>query len=353
MSEERSLEETPFYGGQAVLEGVMMRAPRHMAVAVRKPDGDIVVHKEELVTFAMRHKWARWPFLRGTFALVEALVLGIRSLNFSAEVAAAAELEAAGQAEQAQGEAAEERALSPWALAATMAAALGLGIGLFVLAPTYAADLLLRGGVLEQSEAGTTGLARWVSPAVLKNLVEGVLRLLVIVGYIASVSFLGHIRRVFEYHGAEHKVIHAYEAGRDLEAEGVGAAAGYSAAHPRCGTAFLLLVIVIKVIVSLFLGWPTWWLRAISRVAMLPLIAGIAYELTRAAGKHKDSRFWRALMAPGLWLQALTTREPDEKQIEVAQAALTAVQEASGGEPRAAVAGGSQGVPVKVGPQGK
>jgi len=341
MGQQRSLEETPFYGGQAVLEGVMMRSPRHMAVAVRKPDGQIVVHKEEMVTFAMRHRWARWPFVRGTFALVEALVLGLRSLNFSAEVAASAEAQAqAGEGEQAEGQEVGEQVLSPWTLALTMTAALGLGTVLFVLAPTYAADLVLRGG----SQAGgvlPAGLQRVVSPAVVKNLVEGLLRLLIIVGYILAISLLGHVRRVFQYHGAEHKVIHAFEAGRNLTAEGVRAATGYSASHPRCGTGFLLLVIVVKLIVALFFGWPVWWLRSILRVVVLPVIAGIAYELTRAAGKHKDSRFWRALVAPGIWLQALTTREPDERQLEVAQAALAAVQEASQAEPRAAAAGGS------------
>jgi uncharacterized protein YqhQ len=307
MAEKSELDETPMYGGQAVIEGVMMRSPRYASVAVRRPNGQIVVRTEPLVTFAMRHKWARWPFIRGTFALIEAFTLGLWSLNYSAEIAMEAE-----PREVAAGEPAPEpsKPLSPWAFAGTMVLALALGTALFVLAPSWVTDLVVH----TPPAVGPARVLDGVIPGgvradVVKNLVEGLLRLLIIIGYIAGVSLLGQIRRVFEYHGAEHKVIHAYEAvGRP---DG-SAARGESPLHPRCGTAFVLVVVVVKVIVNLFLGWPHVLVRSLLRIAVLPIVAGLAYEIIRFAGRHKGSAVLRGILAPSLWLQRLTTREPDE-----------------------------------------
>ncbi|SDF00647.1 DUF1385 domain-containing protein [Sporolituus thermophilus] len=276
-------------GGQAVIEGVMMRGPGYIATAVREPSGSIVVSKEPLTSLTDRYPLLKKPLLRGVVALVESLVYGLKALSFSA---------------QAAGE--EEEALSGRDIAMTMVLSFGLAILLFVVIPTYAAKFL----------HGVTADAR------ILNLMEGLLRLAIFIAYIYGISLLKDIQRVFQYHGAEHKTIHAFEAGAPLDVEHVRA---YSTLHPRCGTNFLLIVMVVSIIVFAFLGWPDLWLRILSRILLLPVIAGISYEIIRFAGRS-DKRWVSCAIAPGLWLQKLTTREPSDDQIEVAIRALEAVK---------------------------
>ncbi len=276
-------------GGQAVIEGVMMRGPGHIATAVREPSGNITVKKEPLVSISERYPILKKPMLRGVVALAEALVYGLKALSFSA---------------QASGE--EEEQLTTKEILMTMAFAFALAVVLFVIIPTWAAKFL-------HSISD--------DPMVL-NLFEGVLRLVIFFAYVVAISMMKDIRRVFMYHGAEHKAIHAYEAGVPLDVEHVRP---FSTLHPRCGTNFLLIVMLVSVFVFAFLGWPDLWLRIASRVALLPLIAGIGYEVIRYAGRS-DKRWVAVAITPGLWLQKLTTREPSDDMIEVAICALEAVK---------------------------
>ncbi len=275
-------------GGQAVIEGVMMRCSNRLSIAVRKPDSDILLHEEELRTAGERWPLLRLPVLRGMVAFVEALVLGIRALTFSANHA----LEE------------EEEELSGWQLTLTMGIALTLGIALFFFLPT----------VLVRLFVGT----REGMP-ILLNLFEGGIRISIFITYIFSISRLKDVQRVFQYHGAEHKSIFCYEAGRPLTIEN---ARSFSPLHPRCGTSFLLLVMAVSILLFSFFGWPNLLQRLVLRLSLLPLVAGISYEIIRLAARN---RFFCWLTSPGLWLQRLTTREPDDGQIEVALRALQAV----------------------------
>jgi uncharacterized protein YqhQ len=276
------------YGGQAVIEGVMMRGPRAIATAVREPSGEITVKKDPLVSVTERYPLLKKPMIRGVVILVESLVYGLKALSFSA---------------QAAGEEGEE--ISNKEIVMTMLFSMGLAIGLFVIIPTYAAKYI----------------HSTVTDATVLNLFEGILRLVIFLVYIVGISLMKDIRRVFEYHGAEHKTIHAYEAGVSLTAENVRP---FSMLLPRCGTNFLFIVMVVSIIMFAFLGWPSLWERIISRVILMPLVAGIAYEVIRYAGRS-DSKWVAIAIAPGLWLQKLTTREPDDSQLEVAIRALKAV----------------------------
>lgn len=276
-------------GGQAVIEGVMMRGPGHIATAVREPAGTITVKKEPLVSITDRFPLLKKPMLRGVVALVESLVYGLKALSFSA---------------QASGE--EEEQLSARDIALTMVVAFGLAVVLFVIIPTWAAKYI---------HSAT-------EDPMLLNLFEGFLRLAIFFAYVGGISVMKDIRRVFAYHGAEHKTIHAYEAGVPLDVEHVRP---FSTLHPRCGTNFLLIVMLVSIFVFAFLGWPDLWLRIASRVALLPLIAGIGYEVIRYAGRS-DKKWVAVAIAPGLWLQKLTTREPSDDMIEVAICALEAVK---------------------------
>ena len=286
------MKKKPMIGGQAVIEGVMMKGPNSIATAVREPSGCISVRVEPVHSLAERFPLLKKPLLRGVVALGEALVYGLRALSFSA---------------QAAGEEGEE--LSAKEIALTMAAAFGLAVGLFVILPTYAAKFI--------HEA--------VTNPYLLNLFEGALRLAIFFAYVLAISAMSDIRRVFQYHGAEHKTIHAYEAGIPLD---VDAVRNYSRLHPRCGTNFLLIVMLVSIFMFAFLGWPDLWLRILSRVIMLPLVAGISYEIIRFAGSC-DKPWVAVCMKPGLWLQYLTTREPSDDQIEVAIRALEAVRPAA------------------------
>jgi uncharacterized protein YqhQ len=286
-------------GGQAVLEGVMMRGPRNWAVAVRKPDGEIAHVGRPIDPLAVRHWMLRLPIVRGVIALGESLAIGFRALSVSANYAAAEEAEGDG----------EPAEIGRWALFFSFAIAIGFALMLFKVGPALLTTLL------PISNGG------WFV------IVEGLIRVTVFVAYLAVLSLIPSLRRVFQYHAAEHKVINAYEAGEELTPE---VTQRYSLIHPRCGTAFLLWVMVIGVFVFALFGRPAWYWLIVSRVALLPVIAGIAYELIRFAGKHSESRVLMTLLAPGMWLQRLTTREPTLDQLEVSIRALREVLDLEG-----------------------
>jgi uncharacterized protein YqhQ len=310
-------------GGQAVLEGVMMRSPSSWAVAVRKPDGAIAQVVQEIASpMAKRRVW-RLPVVRGVIALGESLAIGFRALAISANYAAEdPEKQAAAGAKPGTDEAVEEvkTELSRGQMIFAFAIAIGFALALFKVAPALITDLL---------PIKTTG---WFV------IVEGGIRVTLFILYLALISLLPDLRRVFQYHAAEHKAINAYEAGDELTPERVQK---HSLIHVRCGTAFLLWVMVIAIFVFAFFGRPAWYWLIVTRIAFLPLIAGLAYELIRFAGKHSGNRYIRALLAPGLWLQRLTTRQPSLDQIEVS---IRALQEVLARESRAGV--GSQRVEV-------
>jgi uncharacterized protein YqhQ len=291
----------PFnYGGQAVIEGVMMRGRRYMTIGVRKPgadgepdpNGEIVIHSEPLNPRIYNSWINKIPFVRGVTMLWDALGLGMRALMYSADVAMDEE-EASFEGPVAWG---------------TVAVSLALAVGIFFVAP------LLIIGWLEQ----------FLGEGMLSNIIEGVLRLLIFIGYVWGIGFLPDVQRVFGYHGAEHKAINAYEHGADLMPEEV---AKHSITHPRCGTAFLLIVMVISIFIFVLLGTPPIWIRIISRILLIPVIAGLAYEFLRFSAAHSNNPLMRLLIAPGLWLQGLTTREPDVSMLEVAATALTRLLE--------------------------
>ncbi len=276
------------YGGQAVIEGVMMRGSRQVAVAVRNPEGEIVVHEQDINSSLYNGFWSKVPFVRGLGLLWDSLGLGMRALTFSADVAVGDEAEFSGP--------------MAWG---TIALSLAISVALFFLTPAAAADGLHR----------LTGLD---SPFV-GNLVEGVIRLLLVIGYIWAIGRMEDIKRLFAYHGAEHKTINAYEDNAPLTPESV---ARYPLEHPRCGTGFLLVVVVISVLIFSMLGRPHILLRLASRIVLIPIVAGIAYEYIRLLARNLDKPLARILVAPQLWLQKLTTREPSLDMLEVSITAL-------------------------------
>src|SRR5215471_5625653 len=281
-------------GGQAVLEGVMMRGPGNWAVAVRTPSGEIAQVSRPIDSAMARHPVFRLPVIRGVMALGESLAIGFRALAISANYAS-----------QQEGEDGEvETELSRGALVFAFLIAIGFAVAVFKVGPALITDQLpIRTGEYFV-------------------VVEGLIRVAMFVGYLALISLLPDLKRVFQYHAAEHKAINAYEAGEPLEPE---IAQRYSLIHPRCGTAFLLWVMVLAVFVFAFFGRPAWYWLIATRILLLPVIAGLAYELIRFAGKHQHNRFLMALLAPGLWLQRLTTREPTLDQLEVSIRALREV----------------------------
>jgi uncharacterized protein YqhQ len=281
-------------GGQAVLEGVMMRGPSAWSVAVRKPDGDIAEVNRPIASVLLRHRWLRIPIVRGVIALGESLAIGFRALAISANYAA--------QQEDDDGEVQTE--LSRGQLLFAFGIAIGFALLLFKVSPALITNWL----PIESTGAFVV--------------VEGLVRVTIFIAYLLLISLLPDLKRVFQYHAAEHKAINAYEAGADLEPETVSR---YSLLHVRCGTAFLLYVMVIAIFVFAFFGRPTWYWLIATRILLLPVIAGIAYEVIRFAGKHPQHPVLRALLAPGLWLQRLTTREPTLDQIEVSIRALREV----------------------------
>ena len=292
------------YGGQAVMEGVMMRGPRDMAVAVRHPSGEIVLHEEALDGRIYTARWAKLPIIRGAIAMWDTLVLGMRTLMFSANVAFAAEESGADPAKTPDAKATES-AMPQGVMWGTMALSLGLAVGLFFILPVLAMGYL----------------DRFITSSVVSNLVEKVIRLVLILGYIGGIGFLPEIARVFAFHGAEHKAVNAQEAGAPLE---VASVRKFTTVHPRCGTTFLIVVVVVSFVLFALLGQPPLLLRILSRIVLIPVVAGIAYEITRFAANHYASQIVRWVMAPGLAVQKLTTREPDDSQLEVAIHALKA-----------------------------
>jgi uncharacterized protein YqhQ len=296
-------------GGQAVMEGVMMRGISTWAVAVRRPDGEVGVRSFPLVSWAKRHRALRWPVIRGVVALGESLAIGFRALGESAN----AQL----------GE--DEEPLSTGAWAGTVFVALLFAVGLFFVVPV-----------------GLTSLIKdRLGSAFLFWLVEGALRTAIFLGYLWLLSRLRDLRRVFEYHGAEHKAISCYEAGEPLEPE---SAQRFSRLHPRCGTSFLLVVMLVAIFAFAPIGLPAWYVLLATRILGVPVIAGVSFEIIKFAGRNRARRWVQAIMWPGMQLQRLTTREPDHEQLAVAIAALDAVLAVE--DPRSAAAEDRVGMEV-------
>lgn len=278
----------PVYGGQAVIEGVMMLGAGRLAIAVRRPDGDIAIHRDEYRSVRDKFQVLRLPVLRGMVAFVEQMGIGINALLYSANQAAP-----------------EEEQLSKREMALTTVLGLVLAVGVFVILPTLV----------------MTWTRALVGNAILSNILEGVMRLAFFLGYLMLISRMKDVERVFQYHGAEHKVINAFEAGDELTVDN---ARRHSREHKRCGTSFLLYVVVIAVALFSLLSVSNMWLRIVTRLALMPIVAGVAYEVIRVAGRY-DNKWIDLLSKPGMWLQGFTTREPDDSQLEVA---ITAFQEA-------------------------
>src|SRR3989440_986563 len=289
------------YGGQAVLEGVMMRGRTFMAVAVRAPDKSIVVTSEALPKHLYGGIVQKSPLVRGMTMLWDALGLGMKALMFSADIQMA---DTDGDSNP-EAESSVPASLSKPLAWTTVALAMIFGIGVFFVTPLAVV------GLAERIIGGAN--------AIWSNLAEGVIRLVLLVGYVALIGLMPDVKRVYAYHGAEHMTIHALEHNDPLDPQHVGQ---YPPEHPRCGTAFLLEVVAISVVLFALLGTPDLWLRILSRILLIPVIAGIAYELLRLGGKYPDSLLMKAIVAPGLLLQALTTRYPDESQMEVAIASM-------------------------------
>lgn len=294
-------------GGQAVIEGVMMRGPQKIATAVRKSSGEIIIDEKPVNSFVVRHKLNKIPILRGVVSFVESMVTGVKCLMFSAD-----------QVDIEDGDTSMEPSrFEKWiddklgdkvkdiAIYVSVVIALGFSILLFMILPTVIAGLF----------------DGFIKNRICLNLIEGGVKIFIFLLYLWGVSHMSDIRRVFEYHGAEHKTIAAYEAGEELTVEN---AKKYTRLHPRCGTSFLLIVMVISILMFSVFSWKSVWIRIGYRLLLLPVVAGVSYEIIKFAGKHPTGVVgW--LTKPGLWLQKLTTNEPDESQLEVAIAAMKAV----------------------------
>ncbi len=309
MSENKQCHITSI-GGQAVIEGVMMRGPKEIAVAVRTPEQEIVIDKKPISSLLQKYKFLKFPLIRGVVSFIESLVVGTKALMFSAEFYDIEEeddkkkKEAMTEEEKAAAEAKESK-MKNAAIYGSVAIALVLGIGLFMLLPGVIVDFV----------------RDFFPNNVLATLVEGIVRILIFLIYIILVSQMQDIRRVFEYHGAEHKTIFCYESGEELTVEN---ARKFSRLHPRCGTSFLLIVMVISIILFSFISVEHVLLRMGLRLLLLPVVAGLSYEVIKLAGRSK-SKVMRLVSLPGMWLQKITTREPDDSQLEVAIASLKAV----------------------------
>jgi uncharacterized protein YqhQ len=281
------LAERFYYGGQAVIEGVMMRGPKTMSVAVRRPNGEIAVETQTLSSIYTG--WLRKaPFLRGVIFMLENLVLGVKTLLYSANVSL-------------EEEEAEISGKFAWLM---VAVSLAFSVALFFLLPLFLTRLFN------------------IESSLLFNLVDGLIRVVIFLLYLAAMSLMPDIRRVFAYHGAEHKTVNAYEAGVPLEVESIKK---FGTAHVRCGTSFIFAVVAISIILFAIVGIHTIWLMVLSRIVLIPVIAAIGYEIIYFSGRHRDNILVRITSEPGLWLQSLTTREPDDSQIEVALSALKEV----------------------------
>jgi len=280
-----------YYGGQAVIEGVMMRGRNNIAISVRRPDGKLEVKKQPLANI-YKGRLQALPLVRGVITLIETLVLGIQALFHSAQIASSEEGEE----------------ISTAALWGIVAVSVAFAVALFFIAP-----LLI-----------TRYFDIYITSDLISNIVEGFVRIGIFVLYLKLIGLLPDIRRVFAYHGAEHKAVNAYESGCPLELEAIKS---YSTAHARCGTSFIFAVLIIAIIIFALLGRPSLWLRILSRIILLPVIASLGYEVTRLAARHTKNVLFRILLAPGLMLQSMTTREPDDSQLEAAISALNEVIE--------------------------
>ena len=290
-------------GGQAVLEGIMMKNGQDYAIAVRRPDGEIEVKKEKHVSFQDKHKWAKWPFVRGVFAFIDSLSLGMDTLSWSASFVEE-EPKKDGK-KQDTGKKEKSAGLSKAETVITIIVAVVLAIGVFVVLPTYLSNLL----------------KKWISSMTLIAVLEGVIRLVIFIAYVSLISLMKDIRRVYMYHGSEHKCINCIESGLPLTVENVMKS---SKEHRRCGTSFLLFVMLISIILFIFIRIEYLPLRMLSRLALIPVVAGLSYELLRLNGRFDNKLTW-ILSRPGMWMQALTTREPDPDMAEVAIQAVEAV----------------------------
>jgi uncharacterized protein YqhQ len=279
------------FGGQAVMEGVMMRSKDHMVVCVRQPNNEIVTKTEELHSLSEKYRFLKLPFLRGILALFETLYAGIKGIYFSANAAF--------------GDEDEEESLNPKEIAVVVAVAICLSILLFSVTPFFLTSLLNLGG------------------GVLFNIAEGIVRLSFLLAYLAAVSLVGDFKRIFQYHGAEHTAINAYEAGVELNVEN---ARRYSRFHARCGTSFLLIVTLISILFFSIMPSADYLVRLSYRVVLIPVISAVSYELLKLSDRYRDSRIMKVLVAPGLALQHLTTRQPDDDMIEVAIKAVKEVE---------------------------
>jgi uncharacterized protein YqhQ len=287
-----------YYGGQAVMEGVMMRGRKSIAVAVRRPNGEISLTSQPLASL-YKGRIRNWPFIRGIIVLIETLALGTQSLLHSAQIAAAE----------------EEENITPTLLWGSVAIAVVFAVALFFIAP-----LLLTRYLIDP----------YITSSVASNIIEGVIRIGIFIAYLKIIALMPDVKRLFTYHGAEHKAVNAYEAGVPLEVDYVRK---YSTAHTRCGTSFLLAVLVISIIVFALLGRPSIWLSILSRIVLIPVIAAIGYEFVRFGATHYRNVVVRSLLAPGLLLQAMTTGEPSDSQLETAISALKKVVETDSGQP--------------------
>jgi len=307
-------EET-LVGGQAVLEGVMMRSPHAWGIAVRKPSGEIAAHSEPLERLSEKHKWMAWPVVRGVITLGQAMSLGFRALRFSANVALA---EIPTGDSGAPDEPAKKLEISGWMAAVNIAFSIAFFIFMYKYLPLLATTELKKASPVFGQQ-------------IVFNLVDGLIRIGMFLLFVWGVSLWKDIRRVYEYHGAEHKTVYAFENGDPLE---TAAVQKYSTFHPRCGTSFLMTVMIISMVVYMFIPVHTFWARFAIRIALLPVILGVSYEIIRFAAKHRGSLF-AMMTAPGLWLQRITTQPPDDTQVECAILALDramALEKQRGGE---------------------
>ncbi len=310
MKDKQTYDKSPKHitsiGGQAVIEGVMMRGPKEIATAVRKSDGSIVIDKQPVYSVITKYKLNRIPIVRGVVAFFESMITGMKCLMFSAD-----------QMDIEDDEGYKPSKFEKWlddkfgdkvkdiAIYFSVVIALVFSVGIFMLLPNALA----------------TVVKNFTDSHVILNISEGVIRMLIFLGYLLMVSRMKDIQRVFEYHGAEHKTIATYESGDELTVEN---ARTHSRLHPRCGTSFLLFVMVVSIIIFSLLRWGSMWQNMLYRLLLLPVVAGLSYEMIKIAGRSKN-KFVALLIQPGLWLQKITTREPDDSQLEVAIASLKAV----------------------------
>lgn len=308
-------------GGQAVIEGVMMKGPDSYSVAVRKPDKKIEVKLQKYESFGDRHKFAKLPFIRGVVSFVESLVVGTKTLSYSSSFYDEDEVET--KADRLFKDIFKEKAESV-ILGFTILLSVVIAVALFMLLPAAIAEIL----------------GKWISSHVLVAVIEGIIRLLIFLIYVVLISQMEDIKRVFMYHGAEHKTINCYESGDDLTPENV---AKHSRYHKRCGTSFLFIVMIVSIFVFMFITAKQMWLRFLLRLVLIPVVAGISYEFIRLAGRSENPVV-NALSKPGLWVQKLTTKEPEEEMIQVA---IISVEAVLYGEPYVDAVNEAQGIHVE------